>query len=195
MAVRASKPAETTTAQLGREVLHLAAQHGFYPAAHDDFDVVHEMASRLMAHKVTSIATFRAVQDVQPWASCCYREDGVVTGLMGLLLLREKAVAQMLDGSFDGMEVDTDLLSRGRELTAMGYGWGMAATTPASSAALRACVWQVRSVALGHLSFTATAVTPAGRHVCITRLGYRPMRHPDDSLLISDPIVARRVAA
>jgi hypothetical protein len=114
---------------------------------------------------------------------------------MGLLLLSDKAVAQMLDGTFDGMDVDTNLLSRGREPPAMGYGWGMAATTPDSSAALRTCVWQVRSVVLGHLSFTATAVTPAGRHVCITRLGYRPMRHPDDSLLISDPIVARQVAA
>lgn len=194
MDVRISKPAETT-AQLGREVLRIATRYGFESAGHDDFDVVHDMASRLMEHKVTSIATFRAVQAVQCWASCCYRENGVITGLMGLLLLRDKAVAQMLDGTFDGMEVDTDLLSRGREPAAMGYGWGMAATTPASSAALRSCVWEVRSVALGHLSFTATAVTPAGRHVCITRLGYRPMRHPDDSLLISDPIVARQVAA
>ncbi|HTX48121.1 MAG TPA: hypothetical protein VME40_01910, partial [Caulobacteraceae bacterium] len=75
MAVRASKPSETT-ARLGREVLELAARYGFRSAAHDDFEVVHEMASRLMAHKVTSIATFRAVQDVQPWASCCFWEDG-----------------------------------------------------------------------------------------------------------------------
>ena len=194
MGVRASKSTEAT-AHLGREVLQLGAQYGFRTAEHDDFDVVHEMAGRLMEHKVTSVATFRAVQAVQPWASCCYWENGIITGLMGLLLLRDEAVTQLMDGTFDGLEVDTTLLSRGREPPAMGYGWGLAATTPASSAALRACVWQVRSAVLGHLSFTATAVTPAGRHVCITRLGYRPMRHPDDHLLVSDPIVARQVAA
>ena len=179
---------------IGHEVIAFSARHGFLPARDEDFDVVHEMAGRLMSHKVTSVATFKAVQAVQPWSSFCCYEDGQVTGLMGLLLLRDAAVQQLMDGVFDGMEVDTDLLSRPNEIPAIGYGWGIVATTEKSSNALKACGWPLRSGPLGPLTFITTAVTPAGRHVCISRLGYRPLRHADDSLLISDPIAARQAA-
>jgi hypothetical protein len=187
-------PGLPTAGEIGREVMAFCAAQGFVPAALKDFERVHAMAAQLMSHKVSSVRTFKAVQAVQPWSSYVFREDGAITGLMGLLLLRRTALSQLLGGSFNGVEVDTDLLSRDCEIPAIGYGWGFAATTPASSAALKACGSPLRFGPLGCLTFVSTAVTPAGRHVCMTRYGYRPMRHPDDNLLISDPIAARKAA-
>ena len=187
-------PRLPTAGQIGGEVMAFSAAEGFIAPALEDFDRVHEMAAQLMSHKVSSVATFKAVQAVQPWSSYVFREDGLITGLMGLLLLRPAALPRLMGGTFDGVEVDTDLLCRDDDVPAIGYGWGFAATTPASSAALKACGSPLRFGPLGCLTFVSTAVTPAGRHVCMTRYGYRPMRHPDDNLLISDPIAVRKAA-
>lgn len=183
-----------TTDAITEGVIAVAGEFGFSPIETNEFPAVCEMASRLMKHEVASCETFRAVQAIQPGSSLCFREDGVITGLTGLLLLREAAVAELLAGDFDGVAVDTDLLSRPGERPAIGYGWGIAATTKTAGAAITAVSMPLRLGPLGALSFVTKAVTGAGRHVAITRMGYQPLRHPDDDLLVSWVDTLRRAA-
>jgi hypothetical protein len=183
-----------TTARVTERMLALVSEFGFAPIESEEFPAVHDMAASLMKHKVSSCDTFKAVQAIQAGSSLGFREDGVVTGIMGVLLLRAPAVDQLMQGRFDGVEVDPDLLSRDDETPAIGYGWGIAATTKAAGAAITAVGMPLRLGPLGAFTFITKAVTGAGRHVAITRFGYRPLRHPDDDLLVSEPEQARRAA-
>ncbi|MGH6956108.1 MAG: hypothetical protein ACREEW_05530 [Caulobacteraceae bacterium] len=183
-----------TTADVTQAVIAVARQFGFTPVETNEFPVVGEMAARLMKHEVASCETFQTVQAIQPGSSLCFREDGAITGITGLLLLREVAVAGLLAGEFDGVAVDADLLSRPGEGPAIGYGWGIAATTKTAGAAITALSMPLRLGPLGGLSFVTKAVTGAGRHVAITRMGYQPLRHPDDDLLVSWAEAQRRAA-
>lgn len=183
-----------TTAAVTDAVLELARQFGFGPVQPEEFPEVRAMASRLMNYEVSRCDTFEAVQSVQAGSSLCFREDGAITGIMGVLLLRPAAVAQLMEGRFDGADVDIDLLSRGGETPAIGYAWGIAASTKTAGAAITALGMPLRLGPLGALTFITKAVTGAGRHVAITRFGYRPLRNPDDDLLVSAP-AAQRLAA
>ncbi len=183
-----------TTDQITRELLTLAAEYGFSPVRPDEFAFVRDMAANLMKHDVSSCETFHAVQALQPASSLCYREDGVITAIMGILLLREAAVAPLMRGAFDGVAVQPDLLSRGDERPAIGYAWGIAATTKAGGAAITAVGMPLRLGPLGALTFVTKAVTGAGRHVAIARFGYEPMRGPDDDMLVSRVENLRRAA-
>jgi hypothetical protein len=183
-----------TAAQIGAAMLNVAAEFGFRAVAPTEFRAVRSLAARRMKHRVSTCRTFRAVQAIQPASSLCFCEDGVITGLNGVLLLREAAVAQLMSGAFDGLDVDLELLARPGEAPAIGYGWGMAATTKPGGAAVIASTMPLRVGPLGAIPFVTNAVTAVGRHVSITRFGYRPLRGPDDNLLINDPVDLRRAA-
>jgi hypothetical protein len=183
-----------TTAEITRAMGGVAAAHGFRSVRPREFPQVRDMAARLMSHQVSTSTTFRAAQRIQPSSLLCYCEDGVITGVLGILMLREAAVEQLKTGRFDGVDVDLDLLARGNEAPAIGYGWGMAASTKPAGAAIISVTMPLRVGPFAALTFITKAVTGVGRHVSITRFGYRPLRGPDDDLLINDPIVTRRAA-
>jgi hypothetical protein len=172
------------TATVTRQILELAAAYGLSPIGPREFASVSEMAARLMNHTVASAETFTAVQQIQQASSLAYREGGVITGVLGVLLLRTPAVRQLMTGTFDGVDVDLDLLSRSSEIPAIAYGWGIAATTKTAGAAMMAMSVPLHIGPLGAFSVVTRAVTPVGRHVCLTRVAYQPLRHPDDDMLI-----------
>ena len=173
-------------------MLTTAASCQFYEVRPDEFEFVHEMAGRLMRYEVCTADTFRAVQAIQRGSSMCLREDGIITGVFGILLLRQSAVATLLSGAFDGVDIDLDLLSRPEETPAIGYAWGVAATTRIAGAAITQFGQLLCAGPLNRIPFITKAVTEAGRRVAISRMGYRPLRGPDDDLLINGalPLVA-----
>jgi hypothetical protein len=190
----AATPRFLTADQITGGLLALSSQYGFSPVEPHEFADVRDMAARLMKHDVSSCETFQSVQAIQPASSLCFREDGQITGIMGILLLREAAVGPLMQGAFDGVAVEPDLLARGEEQPAIGYAWGIAATTKAGGAAITAVGMPLRLGPLGELTFVTKAVTGAGRHVAITRFGYEPMRGPDDDMLVSRVENLRRAA-
>jgi hypothetical protein len=180
--------------EITRRIVDLATRFDLSPIRRDEFGHVHRLATRLMEHKVTPIDVMAAVHAIQPAASVAFREGGEVTGIVGALLLRRTAMAELMRGDFDGAEVDLDLLARADEVPDCAYGWGIAASTKSAGAAISAFGVALMEQPLGALAVVSRAVTPVGRHVCITRFGYRPLRNPDDDLLIRAPLV-RRLAA
>jgi hypothetical protein len=182
------------SSEITRRIVDLAKRFDLSPIRQDEFRPVHRLAARLMEHKVTPVDVMARVHAIQPAASVAFREAGEVTGIVGALLLRRTAMDALMHGDFDGAEVDLDLLARADEVPDSAYGWGIAASTKSAGAAISAFGVALMDGPLGALVVVSRAVTPVGRHVCITRFGYRPLRNPDDDLLIRAPL-ARRLAA
>ncbi|HEX3407623.1 MAG TPA: hypothetical protein VHS81_10335 [Caulobacteraceae bacterium] len=168
-------------------MLAVAEMVGMAAPTDDEMPVARELAATLMAQEVVSVANLRAVQAIQPAATLVYRQDGKVVGVAGQLLLRPCAVRQLFDGVFDAMNVDTDCLSRPGEMPALGYCWGVAASTKPAAGAVIGFSKRVRELLFADLTIFTRAVTPVGRHTALNRHGYVPLRRPDDDLLIRLP--------
>lgn len=153
------------------------------------------LAEGLMKHKVVGVPVLQAVQAIQPAASLVFKEDGVVTGVGGQLMLRPSAIAAFFEDRFSATDVDLDLLARDGEMIAVGYGWGIAASTPAARAAVMTFGRLMRCELFPHMATFARSVTDVGRHIALARYHYRPFRHPDDDLMLRLPCVDEQVAS
>ena len=151
------------------------------------------LASSLMDHEVVGIETLLKVQRIQPASTLIFKEDGRVTAVAGQLILNSATIKPLLAGAFDALDVDTDFLARDGELVALGYAWGIAASTKPGGQAIAGFNRIVGERLFPHIVGFTRAVTPIGRHVAATRYGYEPLRHPDDDLMISSP--GRRAVA
>jgi hypothetical protein len=188
-------PWASSTAALCEEMRLIAARFGFAPIQGREFAEARALARDLMQHEVADVDTFMAVQALQPAASICLKEAGRIIGVLGMLWLRAPAVTQILAGRFDAVSLDPELLSRGGETPAAGYGWGVAAATkPAGKAAL-ACGDAFTSGPFARFDIFSRVVTPVGRHIALTRSGCVPLRSPDDDLVFRPALInVKRVA-
>jgi hypothetical protein len=168
-------------------VLDVAAEFGLAAPGAGDMEAARRLAADLMRHEVVSVETLRSVQRAQATATLVFRERGEITGVSGQLLLRQPAFSQLLAGVFDAVDVETDLLSRAGETPAVGYSWGIAGATRRAAAAVQFFGREVRARLFPALVIFTRAVTPIGRHVATTRHGYKPLRAPDDDLMIRLP--------
>jgi hypothetical protein len=145
------------------------------------------LASSLMDHEVVGIETLLKVQRIQPASTLVFKEDGRVTAVAGQLILNSTTIKPLLAGEFDALDVNTDFLARDGELVALGYAWGIAASTKPGGQAIGGFNRAVGDRLFPHIVGFTRAVTPIGRHVAATRYGYEPLRYPDDELMISIP--------
>jgi len=173
-------------------MVEVALEAGLRPAVGDEIGVARDLAAELMKHEVVSIETILAVQAIQPAAMLVFEDGERITGVFGQLLLRPSAVRPLFDGAFDALNVDTDFLTRAGEPAALGYAWGLAASTKRAAASLILHGQLVRRRLFPNLTIFTRAVTPVGRHIALNRYGYQPLRHADDDLLIRlpEPIAA-----
>jgi hypothetical protein len=176
-------------------VIEVSAPHGAIPATADDLPEAQDLATRLMEHKVASLETYLRVQQVQPAAVLVSRDEGRIAGVVGMLFLRPAGVEQILDGVFDALDPPTEVLTAEGESPAALYAWGVAASTKVGSQAILVGGRAVRLDLFPTITGFTRAVTGAGRHVALTRYGYRPLRHPDDEMMVSEPTLAAERAA
>ena len=176
-------------------VIEVSSPHGIAPVTPEDLPEAQDLATRLMEHKVASLETYLRVQTVQPAAVLISKEAGRITGVVGMLFLRQAGADQFLDGVFDALEPDSDLLTQEGESPVALYAWGVAASTKEGGQAILGGGGAVRFGLFPTITSLTRAVTGAGRHVALTRYGYRPMRHPDDDLMVSEPTLAAERAA
>lgn len=176
-------------------VIAVSAPHGATPATAEDLPEAQALATRLMEHKVASLETYLRVQEVQPAAVLVARDQGRIAGVVGMLFLRPAGVEQILDGVFDALDPPTEVLTAEGECPAALYAWGVAAATKLGSQAILVGGRAVRLELFPTITGFTRAVTGAGRHVATTRYGYRPLRHADDDLMVSEPTLAAERAA
>ncbi|HZZ87947.1 MAG TPA: hypothetical protein VFE13_06385 [Caulobacteraceae bacterium] len=166
-------------------MLAVGRDFGMAPPTPAELAEARELAGTLMDHKVVGIDTLNAVLAIQPASTLIYKEDGKVTGVSGQLILTSAAFAPLLAGAFDAVNLDTTYLAREGELVALGYGWGIAASTKPAGYAVSNAGRVIRETLFPNIATFTKAVTAIGRHVALTRYGYQPLRHPDDDLMIS----------
>ena len=175
-------------------MLDVGREADLSPPTLEEIPAARAMAGKLMDHEVVSEATIRAVLAVQPASLLVFREEGEVTAVYGQLLLGRSAVDDIFAGTFDALEVDIRHLSRAGDTPALGYVWGLAASTKKGGAAILNYGRLVRPRLFPDLTVFTRAVTPIGRHIALNRYGYKPLRGPDDDLMVHLPN-AQSVAA
>jgi hypothetical protein len=167
-------------------LLAAAREFGMTPPSEPELHEARALAGSLMDHEVVGIETLVAVQRIQPTSTLVFREDGRVTAVAGQLVLKSSCIAPLLAGAFDALNVDTDYLARDGDLVAIGYAWGIAASTKTGGQAIAGFNGRMREM-FPHIAGFTRAVTPIGKHVAATRYGYVPLRHDDDELMICIP--------
>lgn len=194
----ASKPTVVLMSQpplvLAR-VIEVSSPYGISPVSAEDLPQAQDLATRLMEHKVASLETYLRVQAVQPASVLVSKEEGRLTGVVGMLFLRQAGVDQILEGAFDALDPDSDLLTHEGECPIALYAWGVAASTKTGGQAILGGGGAIRQGLFPTITGFTRAVTGAGRHVALTRYGYRPLRHADDDLMVSEPKLASEKAA
>jgi hypothetical protein len=168
-------------------MLAIGRELGMAPPTEAELPEARALASTLMDYEVVDVPTLATVLSIQPAAALVFKEDGRITGVAGQLILTARAWAPLLAGEFDALVVDPGYLAREGELVALGYGWGVAASTKPAGYAVNNVGRLFRERIFPNLTVFTRAVTPIGRHVCLTRYGYQPMRHEGDDLMISFP--------
>lgn len=174
--------------QIGRgndpkRVAEICAQFGLELARDDDIRAGRAIAAQLIGDGIATAETFIAMQRLTGASVFVLRENGVVTGMLGLFMLREAGLKAIEDGVFDAINPDWNMVALPGEEPAAGYGWGFAATTEAGGrAAVKASVALQRQLFWGIPSFTRTA-TPDGVRVILGPMGYRIYREDDPTLV------------
>lgn len=168
-------------------MLAIGREHAMAPPTIDELRQARAFASKLMDHEVVSLETLVSVQAIQPASTLVFKEEGRVTGVAGQLILNSSTIRPLLAGDFDALNVDPAFLARDGELVALGYAWGIAASTKAGGQAIGGFNHLMRERLFPHIAGFTRAVTPIGRHVAATRYGYVPLRHDDDDLMIAIP--------
>ena len=182
-------------AMRGARMLKVVAEHGLAPPRGRMLEAARALAERLMDTEVASLEVFQDVINIQPTGFLAYCEDGEVTAVTGQLFMRREAARRLLDGRFDGVNLDTSLLARDGEHPAVAYSWGVAAATKEGGKAIFAGSGAMKKAFFPDVTVFTRAVTGAGRHVALTRYGYRPLRHPDDDILVNEPVAATQEQA
>jgi len=175
-------------------MLSVVAEYRCAPPNLSELIEARTLATRLMDHEVAPLDTYRRALAVQPSAVIVFKQDGRVTGLFGALMLKAPALDLVLEGRFDALAPDTDLLTRDGERPAFAYNWGVAAENKTAAVAVLTAVGEMTRRLYPHITAFTRAVTGAGRHIALKRYGYRPLRGPDDNFLVKEPIIAESAA-
>lgn len=189
-----SRPRCASAAEYARRMLKNAARLDFYPAATDELSQARAIASQMMSHEVASEATLGRILELQPASTLFLREAGAVSGMVSTLLLRPEAEPVLRAGEFDGLRPEEALLARGQDEASLYYVWGIAGATKEARAAVMDLMHRFRFGVLADLTAYAVAATRVGRYVGVTQLGFAPVRHPGDNLIVSPPQSARVAA-
>jgi hypothetical protein len=171
-------------------LVDVALGMGVSPPRPDELEEIREFAGRLMDHTVASADVYANALSVQPFSLLVCREEGRIAGVMAQLFLRREGVEQVMRGRFDGCGLDPALLTHEGERPVAGYIWGVAADSKTASKAVFAASNAIRYEFFPTLTVFTKAVTPVGRHISISRYGYRALRHADDDILVREPAVA-----
>jgi len=175
-------------------MLQSAARCGFRSADRDELSQARAIASQMMSHEVASETTLGRILELQPASTLFLHEAGAVSGMVSTLLLRPRAEPVLRAGAFDGLSPDEALLARGADGASLYYVWGIAGATKEARAAVMDVMHRFRFDVLAELTAYAVAATRVGRYVGVTQLGFAPVRHPGDNLIVSPPQLARVAA-
>lgn len=142
----------------------------------------------LIGEWIASVETITGVYRRNPSSFLFYREDGKVTGILSVLLLRPTGLLALATDKFGGVSPDLDLIASPQETPLAGYAWGLAAKTRRAAAAILQGMDKIRVDVYPNIPFFARVATPDGGRIASGRLRYIPFPRSTTGLLWSAPI-------
>lgn len=175
-----------TAEATGIAVCHAAI--GLEAASDTDLMVARELAAGLIGESIATLETSRVMRALNPMSTMVFKEDGVVTGVLGALPLRASGLLALATERFDPVNPDPDQIAPSGEAPLAFYGWGFAATTRRASAVVLNGAILFRTTVFPSIPGFARAATDAGRRVLNGRLGYTPFPRSTTGLLWTPPV-------
>ncbi len=163
---------------------------GFDTASDDELMLARELAAGLIGESIATLETSRTMRALHPMSTMVFKENGMVTGVMGVLPLRASGLLALATDRFDPVNPDPDQIAPAGEEPLAFYGWGFAATTRRASAVVINGANLFRTTVFPTIPGFARAATDAGRRVLMGRLGYSPFPRSTTGLLWTPPIQA-----
>jgi hypothetical protein len=176
-------------------VLRCLSSLDLHPAGRRDIEVARALAAELIGPQVTSVDTFADVHAKTRASVFVYRQDGRITGTLGIVPLRPPGLDAICAGTFDPRRPAGELVCGPTDPFAALYGWGFAARTRKAAAAVVTGSMQLRATVFAAIPCFTRAATPAGARVILSRMGYSPYPGSSSGLLISPAISAFAGAA
>lgn len=153
-----------------------------YPAEPEECDAGRAIAAELISPHVALASTFRRVHARTGCSVYVSRQDGRVSGVLGLVPLRPAGLKAVEEHVFEARNPPDDLVCEPGDLFPGLYGWGFAASTRRASALVVMGAIKIRE-RYPDIPFFTRAATPAGVKVICGRMGYAPYPGAPDDLL------------
>jgi hypothetical protein len=145
------------------------------------------LAARLIGGDMATAETIARIHQRTGAGLFIIREHGAVAGLLAFLLLSQRGRTALLKGALDTLAPAPDHVIETGEDAAGVYSWAIAAANHGVAQSLVRGHERMRHVAAAHLPFYLRPVTPQGRRLAVTRLGFRPLPGSKSGLFWSEP--------
>lgn len=166
-------------------VLHCLAALDIHPASPSDVDIVRGLAAELIGPYVATAETFADIHRKSRASIFVYRQNGEITGTLGIVPLRPQGLDAVIRDTFDARDPARETVCAPGDAFAALYGWGFAARTRKGGAAVVMGSMRLRETVFAQIPCFTRAATPAGERVICTKMGYRPFRGSSSGLLVS----------
>ncbi len=153
-----------------------------YPAEPEECDAGRAIAADLISPHVALAATFRRVHARTGCSVYVSRQDGQVTGVLGLVPLQPAGLKAVEEHVFVARNPPDEHVCAPGDLFPGLYGWGFAASSRKASAMVVMGAIRIREH-LADIPFFTRAATPAGVRIICGKMGYRPYPGAPDDLL------------
>ncbi len=180
-----------TVAQAVRD--ELALFH-IYPALEAEVAPARDFAAALIGGENVKVEALKMVHERTGAGLFVYHDDGVLVGVMALILLTDEGLRAVMSDEFDALSPAAAQVARPNERPAGVYGWGIAAADKTAARRLVEASSAITTNSIGHLPHFVRPATEAGARL-MERLGFRPYARSNKGLVLLDPQRDRRAAA
>ena len=170
------------------------APFNIYPATVVEVPEARAFAADLIGGEIVSPEALRMVHERTGAGLFVYRDHGVLSGVIALVLLTDEGLRAAMTDAFDALSPNPAHVAWPQEEPAGVYGWGIAAADKTTARHLVEASAAMTSNSIGHLPHFARAATEAGARF-MERLGFRPYPNSRKGLVLLDPQRDRKVAA
>ena len=180
-----TEAADARATWMPESVLHCLATLDIHPASTRDIEIARGLAAELIGPYVATGETFADVHRKSHASLFVYRQNGEITGTLGIVPLQPRGLDAVIRDTFDAKNPARDTVCAPGDSFAALYGWGFAARTRKAAAAVVIGSMRLRDTVFAPIPCFTRAATPAGARVICTKMGYRPYRGSSSGLLIS----------
>lgn len=162
-------------------------------ASDEEIQFSRALAADLISPFVATVDTFTEIHHKTRASVFVYRQDGRITGTLGVVPVRPSGLDAIRHHAFDARNPAREMVCAPGDAFAGLYGWGFAAVARKAAAAVIVGSMRLRETVFAGIPCFTRAATPAGERIICGKMGYRPYPGSPTGLLVS-PVVEAAMA-